>query len=127
MYHKIPSITLNRHLHFPCYSRYNESFLLLSGEYAGLLCIKGYHESRGDKHRNICLIPVSAHGTNPASASMVRQIALAIHILSIHILAIHYISILSIFLSTRPSAPSDIFFNSLFQSLLQCNCYVRVA
>ena len=40
------------------------------GEYAGLLCIKGYHQSRGDHHRNVCLIPVSAHGTNPASASM---------------------------------------------------------
>ena len=38
------------------------------GEYAGLLAIRGFHESRGDKHRNICLIPVSAHGTNPASA-----------------------------------------------------------
>jgi glycine dehydrogenase len=41
------------------------------GEYAGLLAIKRYHESRGDHHRNICLIPVSAHGTNPASAAMV--------------------------------------------------------
>lgn len=41
------------------------------GEYAGLLAIKGWHESRGDKHRNICLIPSSAHGTNPASAQMV--------------------------------------------------------
>jgi glycine dehydrogenase len=40
------------------------------GEYAGLLCIKGYHESRGDHHRDVCLIPVSAHGTNPASAAM---------------------------------------------------------
>lgn len=38
------------------------------GEYAGLLCIRGYHLSRGDKDRNICIIPVSAHGTNPASA-----------------------------------------------------------
>jgi glycine dehydrogenase len=38
------------------------------GEYAGLLCIREYHISRGDHHRNICLIPVSAHGTNPASA-----------------------------------------------------------
>ena len=38
------------------------------GEYAGLLAIRGYHESRGQKHRNVCLIPVSAHGTNPASA-----------------------------------------------------------
>lgn len=40
------------------------------GEYAGLLTIKGYHESRGDHHRNVMLIPISAHGTNPASAVM---------------------------------------------------------
>ena len=40
------------------------------GEYAGLLAIKSYHESRGDQHRDICLIPSSAHGTNPASAQM---------------------------------------------------------
>ncbi len=40
------------------------------GEYAGLLVIKAYHDSRGEGHRNICLIPSSAHGTNPASAQM---------------------------------------------------------
>lgn len=40
------------------------------GEYAGLLAIKKYHESRGDFHRDVCLIPSSAHGTNPASAAM---------------------------------------------------------
>jgi len=40
------------------------------GEYAGLMVIKAYHNSRGDAHRNICLIPSSAHGTNPASAVM---------------------------------------------------------
>ena len=40
------------------------------GEYAGLLAIKAYHESRGDHERNICLIPSSAHGTNPATANM---------------------------------------------------------
>ncbi len=40
------------------------------GEYAGLLAIRGYHQSRGQGHRNICLIPTSAHGTNPASAVM---------------------------------------------------------
>ncbi len=40
------------------------------GEYAGLLTIKAYHQSRGEGHRNICLIPASAHGTNPASAQM---------------------------------------------------------
>ncbi len=41
------------------------------GEYAGLLAIRGYHRSRGEAHRDICLIPASAHGTNPASAQMV--------------------------------------------------------
>src|SRR5215218_8279538 len=41
------------------------------GEYAGLLAIKAWHASRGQAHRNICLIPSSAHGTNPASAQMV--------------------------------------------------------
>ncbi|MGJ8693422.1 MAG: aminomethyl-transferring glycine dehydrogenase, partial [Thalassotalea sp.] len=41
------------------------------GEYAGLIAIVKYHQSRGDAHRNICLIPSSAHGTNPASAQMV--------------------------------------------------------
>jgi glycine dehydrogenase len=40
------------------------------GEYAGLLVIKAWHESRGEGHRDICLIPSSAHGTNPASAHM---------------------------------------------------------
>lgn len=43
------------------------------GEYAGLLAIKKYHESRGEAHRNICLIPSSAHGTNPASAQMANM------------------------------------------------------
>jgi glycine dehydrogenase len=41
-----------------------------SGEYAGLLTIRKYHESRGEGYRNVCLIPSSAHGTNPASAHM---------------------------------------------------------
>lgn len=40
------------------------------GEYAGLMVIRAYHESRGDNQRNICIIPASAHGTNPASAVM---------------------------------------------------------
>ena len=43
------------------------------GEYAGLLIIQKYHASRGQAHRNICLIPSSAHGTNPASASMANM------------------------------------------------------
>ncbi|MGB0959585.1 MAG: aminomethyl-transferring glycine dehydrogenase [Halocynthiibacter sp.] len=41
------------------------------GEYAGLLTIRNYHIARGEGHRNVCLIPTSAHGTNPASAQMV--------------------------------------------------------
>lgn len=40
------------------------------GEYAGLMVIRAFHEENGDQHRNICLIPASAHGTNPASAVM---------------------------------------------------------
>ena len=49
------------------------------GEYAGLLTIRAYHQSRGDAHRDVCLIPVSAHGTNPASAVMAgfRVVAVA--------------------------------------------------
>ena len=41
------------------------------GEYTGLMVIRAYHRSQGQEHRDVCLIPVSAHGTNPASASMV--------------------------------------------------------
>jgi len=41
-----------------------------TGEYAGLMAIRAYHQSRGDEKRNVCIIPVSAHGTNPASAAM---------------------------------------------------------
>lgn len=40
------------------------------GEYAGLRVIRAYHHARGESHRNVCLIPISAHGTNPASAAM---------------------------------------------------------
>ena len=48
------------------------------GEYAGLLSIRRYHESRGEAHRNICLIPTSAHGTNPASAVMCGMKVIAV-------------------------------------------------
>ena len=48
------------------------------GEYAGLLVIRAYHESRGDAHRNVCLIPTSAHGTNPASAVMAGMTVVAV-------------------------------------------------
>ena len=48
------------------------------GEYAGLIAIKKYHQSRGDSQRTVCLIPVSAHGTNPASAQMVGMDVVAV-------------------------------------------------
>jgi glycine dehydrogenase len=48
------------------------------GEYAGLLVIRAYHESRGDTHRSVCLIPTSAHGTNPASAVMAGMKVVAV-------------------------------------------------
>lgn len=50
------------------------------GEYAGLRAIRGYHEARGEHNRNICLIPISAHGTNPASAQMAGMIVQAIKV-----------------------------------------------
>ena len=48
------------------------------GEYAGLLVIRAYHESRNEPHRNVCLIPTSAHGTNPASAVMAGMKVVAV-------------------------------------------------
>ncbi len=48
------------------------------GEFAGLMVIREYHKSRGDHHRNICLIPTSAHGTNPASAVMAGMKVVAV-------------------------------------------------
>ncbi|HED14574.1 MAG TPA: glycine dehydrogenase (aminomethyl-transferring), partial [Gammaproteobacteria bacterium] len=48
------------------------------GEYSGLLCIRRYHESRGQGQRNICLIPSSAHGTNPASAALAGFVVVVI-------------------------------------------------
>jgi glycine dehydrogenase len=50
------------------------------GEYAGLRAIKSYLEAKGEGHRNICLIPVSAHGTNPASAQMAGMQVEAINV-----------------------------------------------
>ncbi len=48
-----------------------------AGEYAGLCVIRAYHESRGEGHRDICLIPLSAHGTNPA-VSLFPRVAKAL-------------------------------------------------
>lgn len=52
-----------------------------AGEYTGLCVIRAYHESRGEGHRDICLIPLSAHGTNPASAAMagLKVVAVKVH------------------------------------------------
>ena len=49
------------------------------GEYAGLLAIRGWHASRGEAHRTVCLIPESAHGTNPASAQMAGMQVVVVH------------------------------------------------
>jgi len=51
-----------------------------SGEYAGLMTIRQYHLANGDKQRNVCIIPVSAHGTNPASAIMAGESPLIAHL-----------------------------------------------
>ncbi|TKS60461.1 MAG: glycine dehydrogenase (aminomethyl-transferring) [Nitrospira sp.] len=48
------------------------------GEYAGLMVIRAYHRSKGEEHRDVCLIPVSAHGTNPASATMAGMTVVAV-------------------------------------------------
>ncbi|MFN0068736.1 MAG: aminomethyl-transferring glycine dehydrogenase [Limisphaerales bacterium] len=48
------------------------------GEYAGLLIIRAWHQSRGETHRNVCLIPTSAHGTNPASAVMAGMVVVPV-------------------------------------------------
>jgi len=50
-----------------------------NGEFAGLMAIKKYHESIGEGHRNICLIPMSAHGTNPATAVMCGMKVVAVN------------------------------------------------
>ncbi|KDE09263.1 glycine dehydrogenase subunit 2 [Microbotryum lychnidis-dioicae p1A1 Lamole] len=52
------------------------------GEYAGLSVIRAYHHARGDQHRDICLVPVSAHGTNPASAIMSGMKVVPVKVLS---------------------------------------------
>uniref|UniRef100_A0A0D6QV42 Glycine cleavage system P protein n=1 Tax=Araucaria cunninghamii TaxID=56994 RepID=A0A0D6QV42_ARACU len=49
-----------------------------SGEYAGLMVIRAYHQARGEGHRDVCIIPVSAHGTNPASAAMCGMTLVAV-------------------------------------------------
>jgi glycine dehydrogenase len=81
------------------------------GEYAGLLVIRAYHEDRGDAHRDVCLIPASAHGTNPASAVMagmrvvvVRSTAEGtIDLADLEAKAAQHASALSAFMVTYPS------------------------
>ena len=50
------------------------------GEYAGLLVIRAFHEDRGEAHRDVCLIPSSAHGTNPASAVMAGMCVVVVNV-----------------------------------------------
>ncbi len=82
-----------------------------AGEYAGLMAIRGFHHSTGDTHRNICLIPSSAHGTNPASAIMagMQVIAIAcdengnIDVIDLKLKAEHHKDNLSCLMITYPS------------------------
>ncbi len=82
-----------------------------AGEYAGLLTIKKYHESRGEAQRNIALIPASAHGTNPASAVMAGHKVIVIKttdegnidVDDLREKAIQYKDVLSVFMVTYPS------------------------
>jgi glycine dehydrogenase len=81
------------------------------GEYAGLLAIRGYHASKGEGHRDICLIPSSAHGTNPASAAMagLKIVVVAcdragnIDLDDLRAKAAHYADDLAAFMVTYPS------------------------
>jgi len=81
------------------------------GEYAGLLVIRKYHESRGEGHRNVCLIPTSAHGTNPASAAMAGMKVVAVNCLAdgdidvadLRAKAAQHASVLSALMVTYPS------------------------
>src|SRR5207253_1872593 len=81
------------------------------GEYAGLLAINAYHRSRGQAHRNICLIPASAHGTNPASAQMASMEVVGVRcdengnvdVEDLREKATHYADILAAVMITYPS------------------------
>ena len=81
------------------------------GEFAGLLAIRAYHQSRGDAHRDVCLIPISAHGTNPASAVMagMRVVVIAsddkgnINVADLHAKAVEHKADLAALMVTYPS------------------------
>ena len=61
----------------------------MQGEYAGLMAIMAYLEHRGDSQRDVCLIPLSAHGTNPASAQMagMKVVRVTLHLILLYCIA----------------------------------------
>jgi glycine dehydrogenase len=81
------------------------------GEYSGLMVIRAYHRSKGETHRDVCLIPVSAHGTNPASAAMVGMTVVVVacdrngnvDVADLEAKAAHYRDRLSALMLTYPS------------------------
>ncbi|NGZ10361.1 MAG: aminomethyl-transferring glycine dehydrogenase [Nitrospira sp. LK70] len=81
------------------------------GEYSGLMMIRAYHRSKGETHRDVCLIPVSAHGTNPASAAMVGMEVVVVacdrngnvDVADLETKAAHYRDRLSALMLTYPS------------------------
>ncbi len=96
------------------------------GEYAGLLVIRAYHQSRDEGHRNICLIPTSAHGTNPASAVMagMKVVAVAcddqgnINVADLRAKAEEHASALAALMVTYPST------HGVFEEAIQEICQV---
>ncbi len=96
------------------------------GEYAGLLVIRAYHESRGQGHRNTCLIPASAHGTNPASAAIagLQVVPVAcdergnIDLVDLHAKAGHHHETLAALMVTYPST------HGVFEETIQEICRI---
>lgn len=94
------------------------------GEYSGLLCIRRYHESRGQNQRNVCLIPASAHGTNPASAALAGFKVVVIRgdqngnidIEDLRTKATQYADTLAAFMITYPST------HGIFEAAIQEYC-----
>ena len=96
------------------------------GEYAGLLVIRAYHESRGQGHRNTCLIPASAHGTNPASAAIagLKVVPVAcdergnIDLVDLRAKAVHHHDTLAALMVTYPST------HGVFEETIQEICRI---
>ncbi|MDF0675671.1 MAG: aminomethyl-transferring glycine dehydrogenase [Nitrospira sp.] len=96
------------------------------GEYSGLMMIRAYHRAKGETHRDVCLIPVSAHGTNPASAAMVGMEVVVVacdrngnvDVADLETKAAHYRDRLSALMLTYPST------NGVFEASVRRICQI---